>query len=252
MSNYCKVKYCRFQKFHVTSAHRCGKCHQFGHGMIECGNPNKILELKNNSKFDKLNQQDFCTVINCKHKWSHKTESHECKICGKRDHSSIDCNLNKINNIKLECPICRKNNIISKKKNSIYGITEVCKVCTINPINIIMPECKHAVLCFDCCKIIGNQHDLKEIIITEDFLSNDIINQSKNKFSKFPDIENPYTNIYIGMGCQIFVRKNINNSEIRGFNMHVIDVETMVPIQIDPQFLNEFIKNYIRSNCSFF
>ena len=35
---YCKVLHCRYPNTHVTAGHKCGTCHQFGHGQIECNN----------------------------------------------------------------------------------------------------------------------------------------------------------------------------------------------------------------------
>ena len=46
MNKYCKVNKCRYSGAHTTSYHQCGTCKSFGHGMIECGNPNKIKYLK--------------------------------------------------------------------------------------------------------------------------------------------------------------------------------------------------------------
>jgi len=42
----CKVQGCRYSTSHSTDAHQCGKCHQFGHGQIECGNSQKMKRLE--------------------------------------------------------------------------------------------------------------------------------------------------------------------------------------------------------------
>ena len=61
----CQVTHCRFKTFHVTSAHRCGKCKLHGHGILECGDNDKINTLSLSSKYDVLNPMDHCNITNC-------------------------------------------------------------------------------------------------------------------------------------------------------------------------------------------
>ena len=42
----CKVEGCRYPLSHSTPGHTCGKCYRPGHGIMECGNPDKIRILK--------------------------------------------------------------------------------------------------------------------------------------------------------------------------------------------------------------
>ncbi len=42
----CQVYGCRFANSHSTESHECGKCHQLGHGRVECGNLSKIKNLQ--------------------------------------------------------------------------------------------------------------------------------------------------------------------------------------------------------------
>jgi len=43
----CRVQLCRYSTFHLTEKHKCGTCHKFGHGRMECGHPDKIAALAN-------------------------------------------------------------------------------------------------------------------------------------------------------------------------------------------------------------
>ena len=151
----CKATHCRYKTFHVTSAHRCGKCKLYGHGVVECGDNDKISTLSLSTKYDRLNPIDYCQILNCKYKWSHKTESHECKYCSNKKHASLNCTLNIKNkkNLVIECPVCRKSNKINIKNDIVYGLEEKCKACTMNSIEIILPECKHAILYNNLCII---------------------------------------------------------------------------------------------------
>jgi hypothetical protein len=41
----CQVSGCRFNTYHTTKEHKCGKCHKNGHGKIECDSLVKKLQL---------------------------------------------------------------------------------------------------------------------------------------------------------------------------------------------------------------
>jgi len=101
--SFCRVKGCLRPTTHTTAAHRCEKCNTYGHGKNECGNQLKILNLTK-YKNDKLLEINFCSMINCKHFWSHSTEQHQCHKCG-YNHSSINCAINTFEWIKNRFPI---------------------------------------------------------------------------------------------------------------------------------------------------
>ena len=94
MATYCKVAGCRFSQFHTTIAHRCGTCHQYGHGQMECNN----IEKKNQLTMyinDQMPSYRWCSYTNCTYPWSHSSESHHCYICGIRsNHSALNCQQN--------------------------------------------------------------------------------------------------------------------------------------------------------------
>ena len=77
MSNktYCKVKNCRFPYSHTTKGHLCGKCNKYGHGILECGNIEKIRRLEKDNT--KLPNNIQCSH-NCEHKEYHTTNAHHC------------------------------------------------------------------------------------------------------------------------------------------------------------------------------
>lgn len=89
MPNYCKVHSCRFPHSHTTSGHKCGHCGQYGHGVIECDDNNKLDALKP-FLTDRLPDDMHCNIVGCTYKWSHMTRAHHCSKCG-RNHHSRDC-----------------------------------------------------------------------------------------------------------------------------------------------------------------
>jgi hypothetical protein len=64
-------------------------------------------------------------------------------------------NKNKYNKYNIKCPYCSQYNYFNENI-SIYGLSETCKVCLDNHINILLPTCKHAVLCDECLEIMNN------------------------------------------------------------------------------------------------
>jgi hypothetical protein len=278
---YCQVNSCRYNRTHITSGHRCGNCHQYGHGIIECDDLDRINHLKDNFHHERLPSYKWCKKTGCRFFWSHTCDAHHCSICGD-NHSQIDCpNLNSDNNIenntindtsdntnidsnesddsimnevivdnfssedfedlstnesmdtseeilsssvetieselvstsilvndtngyssldnenisnnsdnkinsdnnkiiKLDCPICRKDNNVSFNKHRAYGITNKCNVCMTDNIEIFLPDCGHTILCRKCCLKIGNIVD--EIPTISPTISNN-----------FTSITTPYT-----------------------------------------------------------
>uniref|UniRef100_A0A6C0IXM2 RING-type domain-containing protein n=1 Tax=viral metagenome TaxID=1070528 RepID=A0A6C0IXM2_9ZZZZ len=246
----CKVKYCRFSNYHITLGHRCGKCKQYGHGQVECNNLSLKNELWEESKEDFLEEKDYCKIKDCEHKKTHKTKSHECSICFSKNHSKLNCDKNPENNIKLECPLCLTSNNVSLIDNLIYGLEEKCKACMMNPVEILLPQCKHAVLCKDCCKEINSEKLNYEIIDELNLINNfSFIKNIGDLFKKKTNIPNPYCKIVAGMGCILFVRKNINTNKFEGFFMHNDSWGQYGPKTDERPFLNDFIKNYQIIDC---
>jgi len=79
MVRYCNVRGCRHAHTHVTQAHRCGRCLQYGHGVVECGT-HLHLDLAPFS----LPFHEFCGVPGCACPSTHTTEAHHCPRCNAR------------------------------------------------------------------------------------------------------------------------------------------------------------------------
>tara|TARA_B110000037_G_C16917058_1_gene422756 strand:- start:267 stop:728 length:462 start_codon:yes stop_codon:yes gene_type:complete len=149
---YCQVYNCRFNKTHTTLCHNCGICKKFGHGQFECKNQHLIDILKSKSLLDNMLPQDkWCTFKNCKQKEYHTTNAHHCSICYERNHDKHSCPKNVI---KVICPICNKLNLLTSLNHKIFGLSEKCKICHCNEVNVFLPDCGHACMCNECLDII--------------------------------------------------------------------------------------------------
>jgi hypothetical protein len=78
--NPCRIQNCRSTN-HTTAGHRCRNCNRYGHDLYECGYGDRIAQLREISKHDKI--RDKCDVINCRYKHTHSTRHHFCKMCNK-------------------------------------------------------------------------------------------------------------------------------------------------------------------------
>jgi hypothetical protein len=170
MTTYCKVRWCRFASTHVTKGHKCGKCGIYGHGDSECYYDHlkrNLLRFHNETLPDDLH----CIVEDCNNKQYHTTDAHHCQRCHIRTtHTPADCNgssvastisstttttlATNITNVvqksfDVKCPLCREDNHISKPVK-LYGISDICCICTENVVNVLMPVCGHCCICLDC------------------------------------------------------------------------------------------------------
>lgn len=92
---YCQVAGCRFPSFHSTSAHKCGNCDYFGHGVMECQDADKIRHLS--SLEDRLIPiHSRCTISGCMYPETHTNGSHHCRYCMGKDHGEADCIIKEI------------------------------------------------------------------------------------------------------------------------------------------------------------
>jgi hypothetical protein len=146
---FCKVNLCRHSDKHTTMGHQCGACKKYGHGNSECRNRNKIRKLLQ-YRHDSLPYNMRCNILDCINKSSHSTGSHHCKKCN-GNHSASTCRpVSPLQMVSLECPICRVVNNIPDNQKKGFGLSEKCKVCFDNTIDVFLPTCGHMCLCTVC------------------------------------------------------------------------------------------------------
>lgn len=88
--SFCRVYGCRFNSYHTTVFHQCGKCKMFGHGQVECDDLDKKNVLKSFYN-ERMPHYLFCTVTGCKKYDTHRTEGHCCCYCGKKSSHLHNC-----------------------------------------------------------------------------------------------------------------------------------------------------------------
>jgi len=235
MIKYCKIKNCRYPISHTSNGHLCGYCNKFGHGIMECMNQSAINYININYNQDIIPSNIQCSFGGCINKYYHTTDGHHCLKCFDRLHSIETCPTNYniseiaiVRDIKLECPICRTENIIKSNQTIIKGIAEQCVVCMDNLVEIFFPNCGHTCICTKCMNkldenklanpIDNNIFDMirSEILLTEQLYDIEII---KSFLMDYPS----YITIYEGMGCSTIIRRLNKNSTIEGLFNHSND-----------------------------
>lgn len=221
MVKYCQVKECRFNYSHTTSGHKCGRCGKYGHGVLECvQNDNEVLRIMNqNHGGDMLSKDLRCTVPNCSTFWNHTIDAHNCQKCDKK--SKVECCSNEI---KLDCPVCRQENIINANHIGITGVEQTCVVCLDNKANVFFEKCKHINTCINCCESLNKnktyrKNSFQDKITSEDESNFDI--DFDNIREELKENNNSiFINVYVGMGCTMYIRRNNMNEEFKLFFMH--------------------------------
>jgi phage FluMu protein Com len=197
--NTCYVSKCRFPTSHVTKGHKCGKCNNYGHGIIECGNRHKILKLQEHHS-DTISNP--CTFGGCSYKHLHTTDAHHCSKCNQMYHSAITCPTVLI---ELKCPICKQVNNINFNQKKISGLTETCSVCLDNKVDIFLPGCGHACLCNSCFNIMTNRAEILK------YLNKELVSTVNNYLKPYPS----YVIICGDMGSQLYIRRLSPSSPIQ-------------------------------------
>jgi hypothetical protein len=134
---YCQVNLCNHPDSHLTNGHLCKKCLNFGHGISECNNPDKINILKQKSLNFTIPSKYYCNIPLCKHIDNHIYTGHKCRICKNFGHSYLECKHN--NKIK--------DNFIKNQNSAIIFARKIMDL-TDGKIFIICPiEMGHMFYC---------------------------------------------------------------------------------------------------------
>ena len=135
MSSYCRATHCRFPHTHVLAAHKCGRCGNYGHGLVDClsGRVDALWEV---GQYDRMPVADWCTIAECQTKSTHATSAHVCATCGTLGHQCL----------LLACPVCR---VVGTVQLEVFANSECVACCEKGPV-VVLDKCKHAVICKGC------------------------------------------------------------------------------------------------------
>jgi hypothetical protein len=165
---------------------------------------------------------NYCKVKGCRFSSFHVTSRHECGTCKNLGHGKVECN-----NKNLQ-------NILNQYNKDTININDRCKY-----INCIDPE-THKTDGHTCIYCHSANKHLKKCPIINNYIIED-----DNKFYdiKFDKLQNgEYTNVYSGMGCTIFIRKNKDKLEY--YFMHSDSWGQYGDDSSDVPILNSFIYKY--------
>ena len=234
---YCKVAGCRYPQSHITTGHLCGICKTKGHGQVECNNINEKNKL-NQYKFDKFPKSLWCTFEFCNDYNTHTNDAHHCmyKNCISK-HSISKCpNIINVETLhKIKCPLCRVDNQVKSTQPKILGLDAECAVCCDNNVEMFLPNCGHCCLCYICfLTMTDNNFDISASKLKEieyKFGSND---------------GKVYTEVYGGMGCTIFAKRDSKDTPIMGYFQHSDSWGQYGPTTDDRPKLFRFINGYVK------
>ena len=222
--NYCKVQGCRFSSTHTTSGHKCSKCDDYSHGVTECGIPERI-ELLCPYLSDVLPDELKCKVGGCDKSQFHTTDGHHCSYCSGRFHSITTC-VRRID-MDIVCPICKARNSLKLTQSKLFGVENLCVVCTESPVDVFLPSCGHACLCFDCAEVLsgtrkiydGAKSSYNSKTEAELRAENYPIDKIKQMLKIYPS----FVTVYEGMGCYTMIRRLREFDNVFGLFVHADD-----------------------------
>lgn len=242
---YCKVKHCRFPNSHTTPGHFCGKCGEFGHGIMECGKGYYLTKLELYCE-DVLPVSLRCSYRTCgdKNKF-HTNQAHYCVSCGDR-HFEFDC-IRNTNFTKIICPLCRAPNIIENIE--ITNGESDCSICLDKVSVVLFPLCKHVCACKECFmrlsnvnKIIKNRrtYNINDVISTDlpDFATENALEMMRNEPGKI------YVVVRAGADHCWYVRRDEIGDQLYNFLMHGDNWGQYGPDTDDTPYINLFTRNY--------
>jgi hypothetical protein len=238
----CHVARCRHADSHVTSGHVCGTCHHFGHGQIECGHPNLIIQLKNVYGFDQLPPHLRCTIPMCRKPTSHTTRAHACAYCH-HNHAERECPIQPIPDPTISskivtCPLCRGTNTIPSNQTKVYGTGNRCVICLEREVEVFFPQCGHVCTCLQCCEQLSQTSTT--MIPTWDS------NETPTSIFVETIMGNHPGAIFViiptGMGCCFYAKRTEMGQPIEFFFMHSDDWGQYGTGRVDE--LNNFIHGY--------
>lgn len=242
--SYCKVAECRYPGSHVTYGHRCGKCGDFGHGMIECGNDEACAQLLQYAS-DVLPPNIRCSLAGCEHPQLHTSRAHHCKKCS-QNHAVTTCPLihapQAVRDFHIVCPLCKASNTLPAKFQKMFGCDNECAVCLVNKVNVFLPQCGHICLCTDCLtKMNTNMTSGPEFkVYDEAELPPHIVREVKQQL--FLRDGRVYAQKSGGFGCFWFLRRDFVGGRILGVFLHS-DFQAQYGVDHCP-LVKEFISGY--------
>lgn len=142
----CVVAGCRFADTHLTISHRCGQCGGFGHGVLECTDPDAKAALRGRRTQTVL---FHCAVPGCALWWAHATVAHHCRTCGARG-GSCSCGTAQRAAQRARCPICTQEGPVDLARPLYTGGT--CAVCFEAGPLVLFEGCRHAQTCAACVR----------------------------------------------------------------------------------------------------
>ena len=151
---FCAVRNCRFPGSHLTCAHKCGTCQEYGHGQMECNSIQMRSALSQAAQHITLPSFMHCNAVNCSNRASHTVDAHHCETCGSR---STTCCVDSVvhNNqpyrailVDVQCPTCKTSSDVHMDR-PVFTDAD-CVICFDSGPCVMFEGCRHANICTNC------------------------------------------------------------------------------------------------------
>jgi len=169
----------------------------------------------------------YCTVYGCRYPDTHLTSGHKCGTCGKFSHGRTECgNMFLINQLR------------HKSKNIFLPVDKYCQESTCNYRYNHTNMAHHCRICLERHFEVDCNNDN-----TNQTCDNYAIKEAKKILANHNG--KIFGDVYAGMGCQWFVKRDSINSSISVFFMHTDSWGQYGPHCDDRQKLVNFLNGYV-------
>jgi hypothetical protein len=163
-----------------------------------------------------------CKVSGCRNASKHITFGHQCGKCGKFGHGQIECG-----------SVFKKNELKQYKNDKIYN------PCDSNGCNFKNLHTNEGHKCFKCNRFHSIQYCIIQTFSdTQSRFSGHLSDINPEQF--FGSQNNTFVKVYVGMGCEVYIRKK--NNDILSLFMHSDSWGQYGPTTDDTPILDKFIE----------
>jgi hypothetical protein len=170
----------------------------------------------------------YCTVAECKSKWTHVLSDHKCKNCDNAGHGLASCPLldkigpcvqcaETVSTSYYDTTTC-KNILLSIVYNKITERNSICSACHCETKMFHLSSCNHIMMCPECfikCKDYCDTYDgLFVNSHYEKHYSDELLTKLGSHDGKV------CTSIHGGMGNIVFCRRNSVDDKIKIYLHH--------------------------------
>lgn len=136
----CTIENCDYHQLHITRAHQCSRCGEFGHGIRAC--PGYLAFIARMNDIGEFSIDNSSIVSG---------DDDNGGDGGDGGADAKEDNDEDYIKYKIECPMCKQTSDVMASQKKVFGAEKECIVCMDEISSVYLPQCGHICLCDTCC-----------------------------------------------------------------------------------------------------